>query len=54
MAAGLASDLFEFLDAPVRRVGALDTFVGYNPVLEEAILPQVADLATAIRELARY
>jgi 2-oxoisovalerate dehydrogenase E1 component len=54
IAARIGSELFEFLDAPVRRVGALDTFVGYNPVLEEAILPQVADLATAIRELARY
>jgi 2-oxoisovalerate dehydrogenase E1 component len=54
IAARIGSELFEYLDAPVRRVGALDTFVGYNPVLEEAILPQVADLATAIRELARY
>ena len=42
------------LDAPVRRVGALDTFVGYSPVLEDAILPQVETIATAIRELARY
>jgi 2-oxoisovalerate dehydrogenase E1 component len=54
IAARIGSELFEFLDAPVRRVGALDTFVGYNPVLEEAILPQVSDLATVIRELARY
>ena len=38
----------------VQRVGALDTFVGYSPVLEEAILPQVADLAGAMRKLARY
>jgi 2-oxoisovalerate dehydrogenase E1 component len=54
VAARIGSELFEYLDAPVRRVGALDTFVGYNPVLEEAILPQVDDLATAIRDLARY
>ena len=54
IAARVASDLFEHLDAPVRRVAALDTFVGYNPSLEDAILPQVADLAAAIREIARY
>ncbi|MFN8094281.1 MAG: dehydrogenase E1 component subunit alpha/beta [Vicinamibacteria bacterium] len=54
IAARVASDLFEHLDAPVRRVAALDTFVGYNPSLEDAILPQVADLAAAIRETARY
>ena len=54
IAARIGSELFEHLDAPVRRVGALDTFVGYNPVLEEAILPQVGDLTAVIRELARY
>jgi 2-oxoisovalerate dehydrogenase E1 component len=54
IAARIAGELFEHLDAPVRRVGALDTFVGYNPVLEDAILPQVATLATALRETARY
>jgi len=54
IAARIGSELFEHLDAPVRRLGALDTFVGYNPILEEAILPQVSDLAEAMRELARY
>ena len=54
IAARIGEELFEHLDAPVRRVGALDTFVGYNPALEEAILPQVGDLDSAIRELARY
>jgi 2-oxoisovalerate dehydrogenase E1 component len=54
IAARVAGELFEHLDAPVRRVGALDSFVGYNPVLEDRILPQVATLATAIRETARY
>jgi 2-oxoisovalerate dehydrogenase E1 component len=54
IAARIGADLFEYLDAPVRRVGALDTFVGYHPKLEEAILPQVADVLAAIRELARY
>ena len=54
IAARIADELFEYLDAPVRRIGALDTFVGYNPVLEDAILPQVADVAAAIRELKQY
>jgi 2-oxoisovalerate dehydrogenase E1 component len=54
IAARVAGDLFEHLDAPVRRVGALDTFVGYNPALEDATLPQVATLAVTLRETARY
>jgi 2-oxoisovalerate dehydrogenase E1 component len=54
IAARIAGELFEHLDAPVRRVGALDSFVGYNPVLEDRILPQVATLAAAMRETARY
>jgi 2-oxoisovalerate dehydrogenase E1 component len=54
IAARIAGELFEHLDAPVRRVGALDTFVAYNPHLEDVILPQVPTLATAIRETARY
>jgi 2-oxoisovalerate dehydrogenase E1 component len=54
IAARVAGELFEHLDAPVRRVGALDTFVGYNPSLEDAILPQVSTIADALRETARY
>jgi 2-oxoisovalerate dehydrogenase E1 component len=54
IAAHIASDLFEHLDAPVRRVGALDTPVAYSPVLEEAILPQSDDVLQAILETARY
>jgi 2-oxoisovalerate dehydrogenase E1 component len=54
IAARISDQLFEYLDAPVRRIGALDTFVGYHPVLEDAILPQVSTVATAIRQLARY
>ncbi len=38
----------------MRRVAALDTFVGYHPVLEDEILPQVADVLAAIRDLERY
>ncbi len=54
IAARIADELFELLDAPVRRVAALDTFVAYAPQLEDAILPQVADVAKAITDLHRY
>jgi len=54
IAARIGDELFEHLDAPVRRVGALDTFVGYNPALEDEILPQVRDVLAAMRELAAY
>jgi 2-oxoisovalerate dehydrogenase E1 component len=54
LAARIASDLFEHLDAPVRRVAALDTPVAYAPDLEEEILPQASDVLDAIRETARY
>jgi len=54
IAARIGSELFEWLDAPVQRIGALDTFVGYYPGLENAILPQVSGVLQAIRELKRY
>lgn len=54
IAARISDELFEYLDAPVRRVGALDTFVGYAPQLEDAILPQVEDVTRAISELKDY
>jgi 2-oxoisovalerate dehydrogenase E1 component len=54
IAARIANELFEHLDAPVRRVGALNVPVAYCPDLEEAILPQSADVLKAIRETAKY
>ena len=54
IAARIAGELFEHLDAPVRRVGAKNVPVAYSPELEEAILPQSADVLKAIRETARY
>jgi 2-oxoisovalerate dehydrogenase E1 component len=54
IAARIADELFEHLDAPVRRVAALDTFVGYAPQLEDTILPQVADVLVVIQELHSY
>ncbi len=54
VAARIADELFEHLDAPVRRVAALDTFVAYAPQLEDAILPQPDDVVRAITELYSY
>ena len=54
VAARIASELFEYLDAPVRRVAALDTFVAYAPQLEDVILPQVSNVFEAILELNSY
>ena len=54
IAARIADELFLDLDAPVRRVCALDTFVAYAPQLEDAILPQSADVAKAIAELKAF
>jgi 2-oxoisovalerate dehydrogenase E1 component len=54
IAARISDELFEYLDAPVRRVAALDTFVAYAPQLEDAILPQSADVLRAITELRSY
>ena len=47
-------ELFEYLDAPVRRVAALDCPVAYAPVLEERILPGTSDVLKAIKALAAY
>ncbi len=54
IAARIADELFEYLDAPVRRVGATDTFVGYAPQLEDFILPQIDDVEKSVAELMRY
>ena len=54
IAARIADQLFDHLDAPVRRVAAKDTFVAYQPILEDAILPQAEDLLRAMKELVEY
>jgi 2-oxoisovalerate dehydrogenase E1 component len=54
IAARIADELFEDLDAPVRRVAAMDTFVAYQPLLEDEILPQPDDFYKAMQELADY
>jgi len=54
IAARLGDECFPWLDAPVKRVASTDTFVGYAPDLEDFILPQVEDLALAMRELHAF
>jgi 2-oxoisovalerate dehydrogenase E1 component len=54
IAARIADELFEFLDAPVRRLAAKDGYVPYHPVLEDAVLPQPADIVRAARALATF
>jgi len=54
IAARIADQLFHHLDAPVKRVAATDTFVAYQPILEDAILPQASDLFRAMRELSEF
>jgi len=54
IAARIADETFEWLDAPVRRLAAKDTFVAYAPDLEDVILPQVDGLKRAMVELGSY
>ncbi len=54
IAARIADELFDDLDAPVRRVAAKDVFVAYQPLLEDAILPQPEDILRAITDLASF
>jgi len=54
IAARIADQCFPWLDGPVRRIASTDTFVGYAPALEDFILPQVEDLAQAMRELHAF
>lgn len=54
IAARISDELFEYLDAPVRRIGATDTFVAYAPQVEDFILPQTEDVEKSVRELMKY
>ncbi|HTU51372.1 MAG TPA: transketolase C-terminal domain-containing protein, partial [Acidobacteriaceae bacterium] len=54
IAARIADELFDDLDAPVRRIAAKDVFVAYQPTLEDVILPQPEDIRKAMVELAGY
>jgi 2-oxoisovalerate dehydrogenase E1 component len=54
IAARIADELFEELDAPLKRVAAMDTFCAYQPKLEDAILPQTSHITDAVRQLLEY
>jgi 2-oxoisovalerate dehydrogenase E1 component len=54
IAARIADDCFPWLDAPVKRIASTDTFVGYAPRLEDAILPQIDDIKKACVEIAQF
>jgi len=54
IAARIADELFDSLDAPVKRIGSMDTFVAYQPVLEDAILPQPESILKTILNLHAY
>ena len=54
IAARIGDELFHDLDAPVRRVGGMDTFVAYQPLLEDVILPQPDRIFAAMDDLARF
>ncbi len=54
LAARIADELFEELDAPVKRVAAMDTFCAYQPKLEDVILPQTTHITAAVKQLLEY
>jgi 2-oxoisovalerate dehydrogenase E1 component len=54
IAARIADETFAFLDAPVRRIAATDTFVAYAPELEDVILPQVDSIRAGMEEVLRF
>ncbi len=54
IAARIADELFSDLDAPVKRVAAMDTFCAYHPKLEDVILPQTAHITAAVKQILEY
>ena len=54
IAARIADELFEFLDAPVKRLAGKDVYIPYHPILEDAVLPQPADIVRVARELVAF
>ena len=54
IAARIADELFDELDAPVRRVAAMDTFCAYQPKLEDEILPQTSHIIAAVKQILEY
>ena len=54
IAATVAEEAFEDLDAPVKRIAAPDCPVPFSPILEQAFIPQVKDVVAGLKELAEY
>jgi 2-oxoisovalerate dehydrogenase E1 component len=54
ISARIARELFDSLDAPIGRIGALDTWVAYNPEVENEILPQVRDVEHEMERVLQY
>ena len=54
IAARVSQECFQFLDAPVMRIGAKDCHIPYNPDLEADILPQIDDVAFILKELLDF
>jgi 2-oxoisovalerate dehydrogenase E1 component beta subunit len=54
IAATIAEEAFESLDAPIKRLAAPDAPVPFSPPLEKAFIPQVDDVVAGLRELAEY
>ncbi len=54
IAARISTELFAYLDAPVERVGATDTFVAYQPRVEDFILPQASHIRKALQKVAAF
>ncbi len=54
IAARIATELFSYLDAPVERVAAADTFVAYQPRVEDFILPQASHIRTALEKVTAF
>ncbi len=54
IAARIADELFDELDAPVKRVAAMDAFCAYQPKLEDVILPQTDHITAAVNRLLEY
>ena len=50
----IADEFFELLDGPVRRVASKDSHIGYSPMLEDAILPQIEEIVQVAEELLEY
>jgi pyruvate/2-oxoglutarate/acetoin dehydrogenase E1 component len=54
VAAIIAERAFQYLDAPIKRLGALDVPVPFAPTLEDFVLPNTSKVVTALRKLAAF